>query len=279
MPPLSITDTAAGRARMSFALVRGLTFRYALSGPEGAEPLVFIHALGCDLHIWDAVSAAFVSNHRVLCYDLRGHGHSDTCGTESTIEDHADDLAALLDHAGLGPATLAGISLGGVVALATTARYPVRVRRLLLCATGARIGTAASWNERMQAVRAGGLEHLADGILARWFLPGFSSRAPAVVRGFRNILTRTPAAGYLAACAALRDADLNSVLPSLRIPALVVTGGHDVATPPALGRALAEQLPRARFASVRDAAHLPPVEQPAALVTLLSDFLHEPCAT
>lgn len=244
-------------------------------GGASDKPLVFIHALGCDLHLWETVAASLTARHRVVRYDLRGHGLSDCGPPESTIDDHVRDLFGLLDRLGIPSATLIGSSVGGLIALSAALRHPSRVRRIVLCTSGARIGTRESWTEHISAVRAQGLVPLADAILARWFRREFGASEPAVVRGYRNRLTRTPAAGYLAVCAALRDADLRVIAAELRVPALVLSGEHDVVVPPAIGRELVDILPDAHWVLIPACAHLPPVEQPAATAAAIARFLSD----
>ncbi len=241
----------------------------------GGEPLVFLHALGCDHLLWENVAAGFADRHRMMRYDLRGHGKSETGGGESTIADHVRDLIGLLDRLAIGRATLLGISVGGMIALATAQRHPDRVQRLVLCATAARIGTSESWTDRIAAVRAKGLAGMADAILARWFTPEFAVREPAIVTAHRERLERTSLEGYLATCAALRDADLRADLPNVRAPALVLAGQHDLAVPLATARELADRLPHARWRLVECCAHLPPVEQPTEVSAAIASFLAE----
>ncbi len=262
-------------ATVRYVQASDITLRYFDEGVAGGEVLVFIHALGCDLHLWDAVSAAFTPTHRVVRYDLRGHGASGIGPSTGRIDDHVADLVRLLNELGITSATLIGISLGGIVALATAKQFSRRVQRLVLCATGARIGSFDGWNDRIRAVQTSGLEGIADQILPRWFTEEFIARSPAAVAGLRHVLTRTPAAGYVAACTALRDTDLRPTLPTLAIPALVLSGEHDFATPVALGRELAAGLSHATFALIPNAAHLPPIEQPVAVIAHLSEFLHD----
>lgn len=265
--------------RSPFLTVSDVTLHHVSAGPTSpgatGEPLLFLHALGCNLRLWENVVAAFVPRHRVVRYDLRGHGLSDCGPPEATIDDHVRDLLGLMDRLSIPSATLVGISVGGQIALAAALRHPARVRRLVLCATAARIRTRESWIERMNLVRAEGLDAVADTILGRWVMPEFATREPAVVRGLRNGLTRTPVAGYLATCATLRDTDLRASAEGLRVPALVLSGERDVAVPPAVGRELADVLPDAHWQVLSGCAHLPPVEQPAAMVAAIAAFLAE----
>ncbi len=239
------------------------------------DPLVLIHSLGCDLSLWDAAVPLLAGDRCVVRYDLRGHGRSETGPEECTIEDHVDDLLALLDALRLPRVTLVGNSVGGLIALAAALRAPGRVRRLVLSATAARIGTPEGWSERITAIRERGLAPMADAILSRWFQPDFSSRHPGPYSGFRGNLLRMSVAGYLATCAALRDADYRPAAPALRAPTLVLTGESDPVCPSAAGRELAAQIPGARWQSIAGAAHQPPVEQPAAFNAALLRFLEE----
>ena len=256
-----------------------LPLHHVSAGPTvpgaGGEPLIFIHGLGCDLSLWETVAATFEPRHRVVRYDLRGHGLSECGPAEATIDDHVHDLTALLDRLAIPRATLIGISVGGMIALATALRNPARVRKLVLCATAARIRTRESWTERMNLVRTQGLEAVADMILGRWVMPEFAAREPAAVRALRASLARTPVAGYLAMCATLRDTNLRARAEGLRLPALVLSGQHDVVVPPAVGRELADILPDAHWQVLKGCAHLPVVEQPAAVTAAITRFLTE----
>jgi len=249
---------------------------WSRTGAAGDHTLVFVHALGCDLHLWQLVGDSLPDRYQHLAYDLRGHGLSESGPAESTLDDHVADLVNLLDRLGLVTATLIGISVGGLIALAAARRHPGRVRRLVLCCTGARIGTREGWTDRIAAVQTRGLESMADSILPRWFAPDFATRQPAAYAAARAGLIRTPATGYVALCAALRDADLGAELVHITTPALVLSGELDVAAPPALGRALAAGLPRARFIQLPGVAHLPPIEQPAGLAATIGRFLSSP---
>lgn len=258
-----------------FAAIGSHTLHYRLDGQAIglAPPLVFINSLGSDLRIWDGLMADFAERCALLRYDKRGHGLSDCPPGPYTLRDHTDDLVGLLDQVQASAAILIGVSVGGLIALDFAHQYPERVKALVLCDTGAKIGTADYWTERATAVRQGGLAPLAPMILARWFSNAFAVSAPATYRGYQNMLTRTPAEGYAATCDALRDADLREMVPSINIPALVLCGEEDLATPPSLGRELAAALPQARFALIPKAGHLPSLEQPQALAAAIQHFL------
>ena len=89
------------------------------------------------------------------------------------------------------------------------------------------------------------------------------------------MLLQSPLEGYLATCAVLRDADLHARLPQLAVPTLVMCGAEDLSTPPAQMRELANALPRASFALIEGAAHLPCLEQPEAVAAALESFCRD----
>ncbi len=261
---------------MTFSRLNGAVLHWQASGPATAPPVVFANSLGSDLRIWDAVAARLVPDHRVIRYDLRGHGLSELPPARFGIGDHADDVAALLDVVGAEACALVGLSVGGMIALHLAAHRPARVRALVLCDAAARIGTPESWRARIDAVERGGLEAIADAVLDRWFTRPFREQRADEVAGWRTMLLRTPASGYAAVCAAIRDADLSGEAAAIRAPCLCVVGDEDGATPPELVRQTAAMIRASRFAVIAGAGHLPCIEQPDRLAALIRQHLTEP---
>lgn len=260
---------------MQAAVIDGIPIHYALEGPPGAPPLVFANSLGTDFRIWDGVVARLGGRFRTLRYDKRGHGLSSVGDVPAGIPRLAADLDALMAHAGIESALVCGLSIGGLIAQQLVRDKPSRVRALVLCDTAARIGAPDMWQARIEAIAAGGLESLADAVMERWFAPGFRATRTAELAAWRNMLERTPAAGYAEACAAIRDADLTADAGRIAVPTLVVCGADDGATPPAVVRALADAIPGARYREIPEAGHLPCVEQPEALAGHMLTFFEE----
>lgn len=258
---------------MAFTQIHNLTIHYQVEGSAGNPALVFVNSLGSDLRIWDEVVPHFSGRFFVIRYDKRGHGLSDCPPGPYTIDELADDLAGLLDDLDVKTAVPIGISVGGMIALAFAARCPARVPKLVLSNTGAVIGTADYWAERIAALEANGFTDLGETILARWFVPAFGQGQPAAYRGYGNMLRYTPLAGYIATCAAIRDADLRDAARSVQAPTLVLCGAEDVATPPELGQALAEMVGNGRFHLIPHAAHLPCIEQPQKMAAAIKEFI------
>ena len=260
---------------MRIARVNGLRLHHALSGPEDGAPVVLAGSPGTDLRVWDALLPHLPVGLRVLRYDGRGHGLSDAPAGPYPMGELVADLAGLMDHLGMRGALVVGLSIGGVVAQGLAAERPDLARALVLVCTAAKIGTPETWEARSEAVRRDGIEGIADGVLERWFSRRFRADRADEVAGWRHMLARTPAEGYIGACAALAETDLRLSTASLRQPVLAVAGSEDGATPPDLVRETAESVAGARFALLRGAGHLPPVEQPEALARLIAGFLEE----
>jgi 3-oxoadipate enol-lactonase len=252
--------------------VAGSALHVAESGPEDGPALVFSNSLGTDFRIWDPLLAYLPAGLRIIRYDKRGHGLSDCPPLPWGMGDHVADLAGVLDALAVRDAVVCGLSVGGMIAQGLAAERPDLVQALVLCDTGARIGNPEMWDNRIAAVEQGGIESLADAILERWFSRRFRAGEPALSL-WRNMLIRTPAAGYIGTSMAIRNADLIESTSRLRLPCLAVCGSEDGATPPDLVRETASLIPGSRFELIRGAGHLPCIEQPGELGRLITGFL------
>jgi 3-oxoadipate enol-lactonase len=252
----------------------GLRARYELAGRPDSPVVVLSHSLGADLSMWDPQARALATRFRVLRYDTRGHGGTGLSDGPLTIAELGADVVRLLDALGAARASFCGLSMGGMVGMWLGAHAPGRVERLALCNTGAQIGTRETWNARIASVRDGGMGKVAAAVVERWFTPAFRERSPGVVARTLAMIQATPPEGYVACCAAIRDADLSRDLPRVAAPTLVIAGSHDPATPPASGRAVADAIPGARYVEL-DAAHLSNLEAAAEFTASLEGFLRE----
>lgn len=260
---------------MAFLLRGERVLHWRSDGPNDRPAVVFANSLGTDFRIWDAMLPALADRYRLIRYDKAGHGLSDTAAGPHALEDHVEDLLAVLDAAEVRAAAIVGVSFGGLIAQGVALWAPGRVTALVLCDTAARIGSPALWEARIAAIGASGLAAIADGILERWFSAGFRRDRTTELAGWRNMLVRTPADGYAATCAAIRDADLTGAVAAIRAPALCLVGDEDGATPPDIVRATAALIPGARFEIIPGAGHLPCIEQPALLADLILHHLAE----
>lgn len=250
----------------------GVRIAYDVAGPNGAPALVLLHSLGGSRDVWTRTRRALHEHARTVAIDLRGHGASEAAAGDYSLERLAGDVEAVMDAEGVSRADVAGVSIGGMIALWMARYRPARVARACVVNSAARIQDESFWQDRMALVAAQGLAPLADASVSRWFTAEFARAEPAVVQGFRDRLVATAPAGYLGCCAALRDADLRAACAEVTRPVLVITGRHDASTPPVLGEWIAAQVPGARLVEV-PAAHLSPVEAPAEVARALQQFL------
>jgi 3-oxoadipate enol-lactonase len=260
---------------MPFVQLNNITHRYVDDGAKEKPAIVFTNSLRSDLRIWDDVAARLAADFRLIRHDKRGHGLTDAMPPPYSAKDLADDVDALLDVLEIDQAVICGVSVGGIIAQALALNHARRVRALILCDTGARIGSVESWQQRIDTVRSAGLQVLESPTMERWFSASFRARRPADVRGYANMLMQTSVNGYLGTCYALRDADFREVAVRIKCATLVLCGAEDIATPPELGRELAGLISGAQFTLIENAAHLPCIEQPNVMTERMLRFFRE----
>lgn len=256
---------------MPFAVREGVRLYWKLDGEADRPALVLLNSIGTDLSSWDASLPHLLPAFRVLRMDARGHGASDVPAGDYTMAMLADDVAAVMDAAGLEAAFIAGVSLGGMVTMQLALDRPGRVRAIALICTSAAMDRAA-WVNRITTVRAGGMATVADVAMSRFLSPGFAATHPAVAQSIRNGLLAQRADGYAGSGAAIREMALLERLQEISQPTLVVAGDRDVSTPFGdHGARIAEAITGVQVVHL-DAAHLAQVEAPAALAAALRCF-------
>ena len=251
------------------------SIHWADTGPQDGAPVLFSNSLGTDFRIWDRVLALLPAGLRIIRYDKRGHGLSDCNGRDYGMADHVADAAAVLDAAGAKDAVVVGLSIGGMIAQGLAAERPDLVRGVVLCDTGAKIGTPDMWADRIKAIEAGGIEALAEPILERWFSKRFRAEEKAELALWRNMLVRTSLDGYAGSSAGIAETDLHESTARLRIPAVALGGDEDGSTPPDLVRETVGLIPGGSFHLITGAGHLPNIEKPAETAKVISDFLRD----
>jgi 3-oxoadipate enol-lactonase len=258
---------------MSFVETGGARIHYAIEGADGAPALAFSNSLGTNYSMWDLQVRELRKTFRLLRYDTRGHGQSAVLPGPYTIEQLGNDFLGLLDELHFGPVHFCGLSMGGMIGMWLGIHAPSRLHKLVLCNTGAKIGTEESWRSRIEAVRNGGMKSIAAGVMERWFTPAFRAKTPATVAQIQKMLEETNPDGYAACCAAVRDYDCREQLERIGAQTLIITGAHDPATPPADGQFLAAHIRVAKHAELH-AAHLSNMEDGARFTRELAAFLN-----
>jgi len=257
---------------MTYVQAGSLRLHVHIDGPADAPVILFSNSLGTDLRMWDTQVPAFSGRFRVVRYDARGQGSSETPTGPYSIEELGGDALAVLDALEIERAHVCGVSMGGMVALWLAAGHPQRVGRAVYANTAAKIGTDEMWDARIEAVRAGGMGAIRDMVLGRFFTESFR-RDPEVIRPTSETFEVASPEGYVDLCSAIRDAGLRDLVGSIRVPSLVVAGAHDVATPPSEAAWLHHEIPESELVVIDDAAHLSNVEQPDRFNQVVLDFL------
>ena len=240
---------------MPTAESNGVHLHYEISGCGGAPVLVLVHSLGSNLNMWNKVLPAFEDGFRVLRADLRGHGKSEVAGETFTIEQLGRDVLRLMDEVGAEKASICGASLGGLVTLWLGIHAPDRLNRLILANTAARIGSREMWEQRIETVKAIGMEALSAAALERWFTPAFRNNHRSEMERMRGMIAATDPQGYAACCAVLREADLRADATRVQAASLVITGTHDPATSPADGHTLHTAIQHSNYVEL-NASHM-----------------------
>lgn len=247
-------------------------------GAGGDQPVVVLsHALGCDLGMWDGVTAALGDRYTVLRYDHRGHGQSEVVPGPYSVHALADDAAALIRREVGRPVHFVGLSMGGMTAQAMAARHPDLIQSIVVANATDHFDAPARamWQAMMDMVQQGGVAAAADGAMQRCFTPEFRADQPpgaaARVAQFRALLLAMDTQAYVDSCQAVSRIDLRKSNRLVACPALVIAGSRDEATPLAMSEAIQAGIQGAQLA-LMDTAHLSAVEQPAVFAKLLSDF-------
>jgi 3-oxoadipate enol-lactonase len=251
----------------------GVTLHVQLEGPEDGPVVMFANSLGTDLRVWDLLLPHLPEGLRIVRFDKRGHGLSDCPDGPYDMDALVTDAEAIIDAFGLRDITFVGLSIGGLIGQGLAARRPEVMRALVLMDTAAKIGSSEMWQERIDALRTGGIGSMAEAILDRWFAPEMRHDA-ARLAPWRNMLTRTPIEGYIGCCAAIAEADFTQSTRALTLPVMAMAGSEDGSTTPEMVRATAD-LCNAAFHVIQDAGHLPCIEAPEQVGALITDFLKE----
>ena len=257
---------------MNFIEVNGTALRYELSG-NGGSTLVLIHEMGGSLESWDLVRFRLAGKRKVLRYDTRGAGLSQKVSGALSIDTMTDDLVALMDALGItGRVALAGVAVGGAIAMHTAFRHPQRVAAVAVTSPAVsvspdrRLGLLARI-EKMEKLGLGAvIDTLDNGYPAE--LRGDAQRFAA----FRARWLGGDPVSYGAIYRMLIHTDLQPELPGIECPALVMAGSLDRSRPAHLVEPVAKAIPGARYALL-ETGHYAPVQTPELYARTVGDFL------
>jgi pimeloyl-ACP methyl ester carboxylesterase len=257
---------------MKLATINGIDVAYRDEGT--GQPILFIHAFPLHSAIWERQIAAFSPHHRVIAPDLRGLGATARGSGAASLDQHADDLAALLGHLGIEHATVMGLSMGGYISFALWRRHRERVDALILADT--RAGADSEEGKQGREKNAKLAEEQGPGAIADQMLPKLlSPNAPAALRDqVRGIIESNDRAGIAAALRAMAARpDSTSLLATINVPTLVIVGAEDALIPPSEATVMLNAIPGCRLAEIPGAGHLSNLEAPEAFNAHVAEFL------
>ncbi len=258
---------------MDFIEANGAGLRCELSG-GGDRTLVLIHEMGGSLESWDDVAPRFAKSRKVLRYDTRGAGLSQKARGELTLDTMADDIAALLDHFGVaGKVALAGVAVGGAIALHFAARHQARTSAVAVGspATGIAAARRVPALERLARIEAAGMAFAVEDSMLNGYAPELRGDIKRFER-FRNRWLGNDPSSYATIWRMLAAAEMQDELARLGCPVLVIGGSLDRVRPPALAESVANAIPGARYVEIRT-GHYMSVQTPDLLSDTIEEFL------
>ncbi|MCP4327592.1 MAG: alpha/beta fold hydrolase [Alphaproteobacteria bacterium] len=253
----------------------GTAYEVTGSGP----PVVLVHGLGMNRHMWQWQTSALAAHFTVLAYDILGHGDSADPEIPCRMEQYVDQLAALADAAGVDRFGLVGFSLGGLIVQAFALAHPNRVAALAIlhAAHGRTPGEREGILARVDLAAKCGPAATVDAALERWFTPGFAADNPEILDRVRGWILANDPAVYPAIYRLLADGDLPlaTAIAEIRCPTLVLTAEQDAGNSPDMTRRMAALIPGARAAVLPGLRHMALAEDPDAVNSRLVPFLEE----
>ena len=262
---------------MASSSINGINIAYTDSGI--GRPVVLIHGYPFNRSLWNEQLEALSTRHRVIAPDLRGFGESEAAPGTTTMNVMAQDVALLLNHLGIARATIAGLSMGGYVALALYKQLPSRVSALVLADTRAQADTEEGKQTRAQQAEKAineGMAGIADAMLPKLLTPETVSKHPEVVKRVRDMMLKTKPEGAAAALRGMAERDdQTELLAKIAVPALILVGAEDAITPVADSEKMHGAIPGSRLVVIENAGHVSNIERAEQFNDALLSFLKE----
>jgi pimeloyl-ACP methyl ester carboxylesterase len=256
--------------------IHDLSLFYEESG-EGV-PIVLIHGHPFDCTMWHPQLEAGITGYRLIAPDLRNFGKTTSPNPAADFATYAKDLVALADALGLAKFYVAGLSMGGQIALEVAIAAPERLLGLILCDTFAELDTPEKKDGRFalaDRLDAEGMDKYAEEVLPKMLCAETIERNHKLAAELLAMMKRAPAAGASAALRARAGRrDYLPLLPTLKVPTLIVVGINDQFTPVSDAELMHRSIRESTLLVFADAGHITNMEQPAIFNRALAEFLH-----
>jgi 3-oxoadipate enol-lactonase len=258
----------------------GVDIEYDVSGASPSPTLLLVHGFPHDRTLWAPQMHALSGTYRCVAVDLRGFGES-SAAPPCTMDQYADDLAALLDAINVERAVVAGLSMGGYIAFALWRRHAQRVLGFVLTDTRAGADTdmvRARRAEMIALVRAGGVSALPTQLAAAQLGASTRARQPELESTVLAMSRRASADGVIGALEAMMARpDSSSTLSTIAVPTLIIAGAEDILAPPVEAEHMHALVPGSRLELIHGAGHLSNMERPAAFNAIVSAWADTVC--
>lgn len=256
----------------------GIEMSYRLEGAAGAPVVMFSNSFLTDYGMWDLQVPAFSSRHRLLRYDARGHGDTQATPGAYSIDLLVADAIALLDALAIERVHFVGLSMGGMIAQLLASKHPERLLSVSLCDTACRLPPESAWDQRINLALTKGTAAFMQPMTTRWLTPGYYAQHPEIVAKLGAMIAKTSVEGAVGCAEAIKKMDQTAILAGIKVPALIVVGEQDVGTPVAAAEFLHRAIAESRLTIIKDAGHLPNIEQTAVFDRTVLDFIARCCA-
>lgn len=243
-------------------------------------PLMLVHGFPLDHTMWRAQIEALSEHCRVIAPDLRGFGRSGVTEGKVTMQQFADDLAALVHELEVEqPVVFCGLSMGGYVAWQFWQKYASRTRGLILCDTRATADRPQIAAERLKTARQvirEGPAPLVKAMIPKLFAEATARARPELIESLRRVILSTDPKGIAAAARGMAQRpDATGMLGRIDCPALVLVGEYDALSTPAQMQSVADAIPAARCVQIAGAGHMAPIENPKQVNQAILAFIND----
>ena len=244
---------------------------------NGSRVIALVHGVGLNRHSWQWQGPALSISHRVITFDLHGHGDSSVPPRAPSLSLFSEQLVELLDHLGIATASVFGFSLGGMIARRFAMDHADRLEALGILHSAHARDKAAHDAIQTRVVQAAqdGPAATVEAALSRWFTDGFRQSHPQIMDEVRRWILANRKDVYAPIYEVLVDGVTELVAPSppIAVPTLVMTGDEDYGNSPAMSRAIAAEIPGSELVILPGLRHMALAEAPELFNASLLSFM------
>jgi 3-oxoadipate enol-lactonase len=260
-----------------FEQVNGIKIHYAIDGAADAPWVTFVTGIANDLSMWEGQARALAGRYRILRYDLRGQGKTESTPGAYSVELLDQDLIGLWDALKIPKSHLVGLGLGGSLSLGLAIEHSSRLSSLVACCCRASMESdfAVMWHTLFDAVKRNGVESIVEQTAQRWFSEEFKRANPQRLDAVRSMIRATSKDGYLGVVSAFLNLDLEARIHRISTPTLFIGGAEDrIGGPENIMRRLAGKVAGAEYVAVPGAAHIANLQNEGDFNRILQGFLN-----